>query len=204
MDPREQVGWPFAGAREDAMGIVHSNWTCNAWCVSAVVVSATVPHIPTGWLAMLRKGFLHSDVSIGNTLMLDPPVTMKPFETQPIEELMTHLPLQHEHELGEYANLLGDTIKKMGFSDKCHGLIIDGDMAAKLEGYFTLHDAGEVSVSICLIALGNPTDDIHTGDIRVHVQKAGEHSGGPGTISTLAYRRYRILLLHGSMGGGLQ
>ena len=103
---------------------------------------------------MLRKGFLHRDVSIGNTLMLDPSVTMKPFETQTIEELMKHLSLQYEGELDRYSNLLEHVIKKMGFSGNCHGIIIDGDMAAKLEGYFTLRDAGEVFVSIRLICVG--------------------------------------------------
>ena len=102
---------------------------------------------------MLRRGFLHRDVSIGNTLMLDPPVTTKPFQAWTIEEHMAHLTLQYEGELGELAEctkLLEVVIEKMGHSDKCHGFVIDGDMAAKLEGYFTPHDTGEATVSICL------------------------------------------------------
>ena len=35
----------------------------------------------------------------------------------------------------------------IGRKTECHGFIIDGDMAARLEGYFTLHDTGEIFVS---------------------------------------------------------
>ena len=98
---------------------------------------------------MLRRGFLHRDVSIGNTLMLDPPVTAKPLEVRSIDRRMTQLSLQYEDDLAKYANQLEDTIEKMGFSDKCHRFLIGGDMTARLDGYFTLRDTGEVSVSIC-------------------------------------------------------
>jgi len=108
-------------------------------------------YTPTGWLAMLIKGFLHRDVSIGNTLMLDPPVTTKPFTLPTIEELVARLSIGPENDLGKYLGLLEDVIKEMGFSDKCHGFIIDGDMAAKLKGYFTLRDTKEASVRICLV-----------------------------------------------------
>ena len=103
---------------------------------------------------MLRKGFLHRDVSIGNTLMLDPPVTMKPFETRAVEELMTQLSLQYGDELTTHADLLGDMIKKIGLADKCHGFVIDGDMAAPLKDYFTSRDHGERSVSTLLSYAG--------------------------------------------------
>ena len=105
---------------------------------------------------MLRSGFLHRDVSIGNTLMLDPPVTMKPFEAQVIEELTTRLSLEFGGggELTKYTTRLEDIIRKIGFPDKCHGFIIDGDMAADLEGYFTSRKTGEVSVSMRRCAVG--------------------------------------------------
>ena len=86
---------------------------------------------------MLRRGFLHRDVSIGNTLMLDPPVTANPFEVRTIEQLMTQLSLQYEDELAKYAEMLEGAIKKVGHSDECHGFVIDGDMTATLEGHFT-------------------------------------------------------------------
>ena len=75
---------------------------------------------------MLRKGFLHRDVSFSNTLMLDPPVTMKPFEARSIKEFMTQLSLEYEGELARYANLLEDVIKKMGFPEACYGFVVDG------------------------------------------------------------------------------
>ena len=103
---------------------------------------------------MLRRGFLHRDVSIGNTLMLDPPVTRKPFQAQTIEELMERLTLRYEGDLAAYAKLLEDVIKKMGDLEECHGFMIDGDMAAKLEGYFTSRDTGEASVSVWLVVWG--------------------------------------------------
>ena len=135
---------------------------------------------------MLREGFLHRDVSIGNTLMLDPPVTMKLFEARTIEQQMAQLSLQYEGELAKCADLLEDAIKNIGCLDKCHGFLIDGDMAANLEGYFTLRDTGEVSVSICLIVRGIPTNNFRAGDVRVYVQPAGGHFGKPGTISAFA------------------
>ena len=100
---------------------------------------------------MLIKEFLHRDVSIGNTLMLDPPVTTNPLTLSTIEELMENLSIGPNNDLGKYVGLLEDMVKRMGFSDKCHGFIIDGDMAAELEGYFAPCDTREVYVSIWLV-----------------------------------------------------
>jgi len=147
------------------MAAIRSNWSFNAWCVSTLAKGDAASHIPTGWLEMLRRGFLHRDVSIGNTLMLDPPVTTKPFEAQSIKQLMTELSLQYEGELAKSTKLLEDTVQKVGHSDKCHGFIIDGDMAASLEGYFTSRGTGEVTVSIHLVFCENPTNDYHAGDV---------------------------------------
>ncbi|KAF9649200.1 hypothetical protein BDM02DRAFT_3142988 [Thelephora ganbajun] len=105
-----------------------------------------IGHGMLGWLSMLLKGFLHRDISIGNVLMLDPPVTTKPFESETpgVEQLMAQPTLEdddqrraHEDELAQHAELLAQTIKEMGPLDECHGFVIDGDMAARLEGYFT-------------------------------------------------------------------
>ena len=112
-------------------------------------------YMPTGWLAMLIKEFLHRDVSIGNTLMLDPPVTTNPLTLSTIEDLMANLSIGYENDLGKYVRLLEGVIKKMGFADKCHGFIIDGDMAAKLDGYFAPRDTNEASVSTWLVVGGH-------------------------------------------------
>jgi len=72
---------------------------------------------------MLRGGYLHRDISIGNILMLDPPVTMKPLEARAMEQLMTRLSLRYEDELARYANLLEGVINEVGSLDKCYGLL---------------------------------------------------------------------------------
>jgi len=130
------------------MGIMRGHWTWNDWCVLAMVTDVAPSYTLTGWLSMLRRGFLHRDISIGNVLMFDPPVTMKPFEALPIEQLTAQLSLGDAGELRKYADLLENVIGKMDFSDKCHGFVIDGDIAASLEGYFTSRDTGERSVGI--------------------------------------------------------
>ena len=79
---------------------------------------------------MLRRGFLHRDVSIASILMLDPPVTMKPFEVWTAEQLMTQLSLKQGDGLNKYVELLEDTVKKVGHSDEYHGIVIDRDMPA--------------------------------------------------------------------------
>ena len=104
--------------------------------------------MPTGWLEMLRRGFLHGDVSIGNILMVDPLVTMKPLEVWTIEQLMTQLSLENGDEINKDIKLLEIAIKNVGHMGEC--LFVDGDMAAYLEGRFTSRDMGEVSVSIGL------------------------------------------------------
>ena len=147
------------------MGVIHSSWTFDAWCVSTLASGDAVPHIPTGWLEMLRRGFLHRDVSIGNTLMLDPPVMMGPFRAREVKQLMTQLPLRYEGDLARYARLLEDEIEGVDHMDKCCGFIIDGDMAASLDDYFTPRDMGEVSVSVCLDVCENPTNGHYAGDI---------------------------------------
>ncbi|KAF9650144.1 hypothetical protein BDM02DRAFT_1513122 [Thelephora ganbajun] len=105
-----------------------------------------IGHGMLGWLSMMLKGFLHRDISIGNVLILDPPMTTKPFESETpvVEQLMAQPPLEdddqrraHEDELARHAELLAQTIKEIGPLDKCHGFILDGDMAVRLEGYFT-------------------------------------------------------------------
>ena len=102
---------------------------------------------------MLRRGFLHRGVSISTILMMDPPVAMKSFEVQTIEQLMMQLSLENGDEINKDIKLLEIAIKNVGHMGECHGFVVDGDMATCLEGYFTSRDMGEVSVSICLVML---------------------------------------------------
>ena len=81
---------------------------------------------------ILRKGSLHRDISIDNVLMLDPPVKMEPF-TETLEQRMARLHFREEAKLADYVNLVEKMIKEMDSTNMCYGLVIDGDMAARLE-----------------------------------------------------------------------
>ena len=70
--------------------------------------------------------------------MLDPPVKMKPFEAKP----------PSSDELKVFVKQLEDAVKMVDFPGGCHGFVIDGDMAAELEGYFTSREIGERSVGM--------------------------------------------------------
>ena len=63
---------------------------------------------------MLRMGFLHRDISIGNVLMLNPPAEMEPFEEWTAEQWMAHLHLEDTTlELTEYVNLVEKMVREM-------------------------------------------------------------------------------------------
>jgi len=128
------------------MGSVCSPWACNAWCVLVIVTGVTASHMPIGWLIALKKGFLHRDISIGNALMLDPPVKMEPFAEEALEQCMARLCLQEKTELAGYVALLKEMIEKLGSQDMCRGFFIDGDMAASLKDCFTQRHVREKSV----------------------------------------------------------
>jgi len=95
---------------------------------------------------MLKMGFLHRDISIGNVLMLDPPVT-EPFGAWTMEQLVAQLRFQDGGEpVAKHVNLLEQMIGEFGSHGKCHGFVVDGDMAARLEDSLTLGDLRERSV----------------------------------------------------------
>ena len=93
---------------------------------------------------MLRIGFLHGDISIGNFLMLNPPVEMEPFEEWTVEQRMAQLHLEDTTpELTKYVNLVEKMVKEMDSANQCRGFVTDGDMAVHLEGHFKSHNTGE-------------------------------------------------------------
>ena len=94
----------------------------------------------------LRKGFLHRDISIGNALMLDPPVEMEPFAEETLEQRMAQLFIEEGTGMADYVALLEGVMKKFGPQNLCHGFFIDGDMAASLKDYFTRRRMEEKSV----------------------------------------------------------
>jgi hypothetical protein len=96
---------------------------------------------------MLRMGFLHRDISIGNVLMLDPPVTMEPFAEWTREEHIAQLHLWDGDELDKYVNLVEKLVKELDSPNQCCGFVTDGDMAAHLDGFMP-YGGGERSVSM--------------------------------------------------------
>ena len=141
MGSREQTDRSITGTREDAVGFVLGCREWDAWCVLAVAIGVTVSHMQAGWLWILKKGFLHRDISIGNILMLEPLLKLDPSKLFPLGD-------ENENELNKYIKQLEGTVEKMGLSKECHGFVIDGDMAASLDGYFTPRKTGERSVGV--------------------------------------------------------
>lgn len=116
---------------------------------------------------MLQKGFLHRNINIYNTLLLDTPVTMRPFDARSIGQLT----LQNGpgDQFNEHVERLEDCIRKLGFSDKCNGFVIDDGVVASLEKDSPLHGPVEKFVST-FDGAGNLTDNCNVGGIRVHVR----------------------------------
>jgi len=106
------------------------------------------PHIPIGWLSMLKIRFLCRDINIDNVLMLDPPVT-KLFRARTMEQLVTQVRFQDggEH-LAKYVNLLEQMIRDLGYWGKCHGFVTDCGTAVRLEDHLTSGNLREKSVGI--------------------------------------------------------
>jgi hypothetical protein len=123
-----------------------------------MVASVVVPYMPTGWLSMLQRGFLHRDISIGNALMSDPFEEIPPFEVQNLEKFVAQLRLPDAEklnaELAGYTHKLEREIKLATPLGECHGFLIDGDMAAPLTSYFSNRDKGKISVCV-LSSAGN-------------------------------------------------
>ena len=78
---------------------------------------------------MLKMGFLHGDINTGNVFMFDPPVT-KPSGAWIMEQLVTQLQFQDGGEpVAKHVSLLEQTIRGLDSPGKCHGFVVDGDMA---------------------------------------------------------------------------
>lgn len=97
---------------------------------------------------MLENGFLHGDIHIGNMLLLDPPVRMKPFKVPSPEERMLNLSFNGGEELNHSTERLESAIRKIGFSDECQGLVTDSDRAARLKDHLARRDIPDEPVSV--------------------------------------------------------
>jgi len=124
----------------------------GAYWSPVMIEGVTTSYILTGWLLMLKMGFLHRDINIGNVLMLGPPVT-KVFGAWTIEQFVTQLRLQGRGEpLAEHVSLLEQMIGELGSPGKCYGFVVDGNMATCLEDYFTPRSMEEKSVSAPIVS----------------------------------------------------
>ena len=103
-----------------------------------MTMGVTVSHMQAGWLLILKKGFLHRDISIGNILTLRLPLKSCP------SELLTG----DKDDLDKLVKRLKEAVKNVDLWEECYGFVIDGDMAASLEGYFTTREMGERSVGM--------------------------------------------------------
>ena len=109
-----------------------------------------------GWFNLIQKGYLHRDISIGNLVMEDDPVTTKAFEilkndggnatVEDITEALQNLEIDSSAK-AIWENKLTDALHGLGITDKCQGFVIDGDLAVKLlPEYFGTNHPGNRSV----------------------------------------------------------
>ena len=112
-----------------------------------------------GWFNLVQKGYLHRDISIGNLVMVDDPVTTKAFgilkkegwntTVDDITEALQALKIDFFAK-ATWENKLTAALDDLGITDKCHGFVIDGDMAIKMADYFNKEHPGSRSVRLNL------------------------------------------------------
>ena len=109
-----------------------------------------------GWFNLIQKGYLHRDISIGNLVMMEDAVTTKPFEilkkestnATTVEDITNAL---QDLKVDSSANATWESeltaaLNDLKITDKCHGFVIDGDMAIKMDDYFNKKHLGSLSV----------------------------------------------------------
>ncbi|EIW76053.1 hypothetical protein CONPUDRAFT_169241 [Coniophora puteana RWD-64-598 SS2] len=93
-----------------------------------------IAHAMLGYWNMLRKGFQHRDISIGNVL-LSKAAQRKESVLQKVLDLLSP---QRRGEIGERAETLKkikELLEALEIDDKCKGFVIDGDLSINLSGY---------------------------------------------------------------------
>ena len=106
-----------------------------------------------GWFNLIQKGYLHRDISIGNVVMVEDAVTTKAFEilkkeggkatVENITEALRDLKIDSS---ATWENDLTIALQDLNITNKCHGFVIDGDMAIKMADYFNKEHPGSRSV----------------------------------------------------------
>ena len=96
------------------------------------------------WFNLIQKGYLHRDISIGNVVMMEDAVTTKAFgilkegwnaTIEDMTEELQKLKIDSSANV-TWENKLIASLHDLGVMDKCHGFVIDGDMAIKMADYF--------------------------------------------------------------------
>ena len=112
-------------------------------------------NVLVGWFNLIQKGYLHQDISIGNLVMVEDPVLTTAFEILKNEdgnatigdmaEALQNLKIDSSTK-ATLEDRLKDALRDLGITDKCHGFVIDGDMAIKIADYFNKEHSGSHSV----------------------------------------------------------
>ena len=108
-----------------------------------------------GWFNLIQKGYLHRDISIGNVAMMEDAVTTKAFgilkeegwntTVEGMTEELQKLKIDSSAK-ATWENKLIASLHDLGVTDKCHGFVIDGDMAINMVDYFNEEHPGSRSV----------------------------------------------------------
>ena len=126
-------------------------WVCGGdLCASFHLTNSSI-----GWFNLIQKGYLHRDISIGNVVMVDDAVTTQAFgilknegqnvTVEGIAEALQALKIDSSTK-ATLEDRLKDALCDLGITDKCHGFVIDGDMAIKIADYFNKEHSGSHSV----------------------------------------------------------
>ena len=108
-----------------------------------------------GWFNLIQEGYLHRDISIGNLVMVEDAITTKAFgivkkedwntTVEDITKALQDLKIDSSAK-ATWEDKLTAALRKLRITDKCHGFLIDGDMAIKMTDYFNKEHPGSCSV----------------------------------------------------------
>ena len=113
-----------------------------------------------GWFNLIQKGYLHRDISIGNVVMVEDAVTTNAFRilkredwnatvedvtVDGINKVLRDLKIDSFTKATSEDKLTA-ALHDLEITDKCHGFVIDGDMATKMTDYFNKEHPGSRSV----------------------------------------------------------
>ena len=114
--------------------------------------SCHLTYVLIGWFNLIQKGYLHRDISIGNLVMMEDAVTTEAFRifkkeglnatVENITRTFQELKIDSSNTNAAWEKKLSDTLQDLNITNKCHGFVIDGDMAIKMDDYFNRENSG--------------------------------------------------------------